>query len=73
MTCPYVTSLDKPCGRPATTGEHCAFHAVLHEFETECEDTPMADHVRAVRENAHELIRASRWYRENPRPWEMTR
>lgn len=35
MTCTYITSLDRPCGRPATNGEHCAFHAVLHEFETD--------------------------------------
>lgn len=33
MTCLYVTSLGRECGRP-TNGQHCDFHAVLHEFET---------------------------------------
>jgi hypothetical protein len=36
VTCPYVTSLGRPCGRPSTNGEHCDFHGVLHEFETNC-------------------------------------
>jgi hypothetical protein len=33
--CPYVTSLDKPCGRDCGTSEHCAFHASLIELERE--------------------------------------
>ena len=38
MTCPYITSLERACGRASTHGEHCAFHAVLHKFETNCGD-----------------------------------
>lgn len=33
MTCKYVTSLDRECGREATTGEHCDFHAVLAQLD----------------------------------------
>lgn len=33
--CPYITSLDRECGRLATHGEFCAFHDVLHQFETD--------------------------------------
>jgi len=36
--CRYVNSLDRECGRASTHGEHCAFHAVLHEFEDDCRD-----------------------------------
>ena len=36
MTCPYITSLERACGRASTHGEHCRFHSVLHEFETNC-------------------------------------
>ena len=35
MTCPYITTLERACGRASTHGEHCAFHSVLHEFETD--------------------------------------
>ena len=41
MTCTYLTSLDRECGRDATHGPHsqyCRFHSVLHEFETNCGD-----------------------------------
>lgn len=33
MTCVYVTSLDRECGREATSGEHCDFHAVLAQLD----------------------------------------
>lgn len=32
-TCKYVTSLDRECGREATTGEHCDFHSVLDQLD----------------------------------------
>lgn len=38
MTCPYITSLERECGRTSTHSRFCAFHAVLHEFETNCGD-----------------------------------
>ena len=31
--CTYVTSLDRECGREATTGQHCDFHAVLAQLD----------------------------------------
>ena len=31
--CPYVTSLDRECGRPATGGLYCDFHAVLAQLD----------------------------------------
>jgi hypothetical protein len=31
--CIYFTSLDRECGREATTGEHCDFHSVLVQLE----------------------------------------
>lgn len=35
MTCNYSTSIDRPCGRPATQpGPHCDFHFVLAQLET---------------------------------------
>jgi hypothetical protein len=34
VTCKYVTSLDRECGRPATQpGPHCDFHSVLAQLE----------------------------------------
>ena len=33
MTCPYITSIDLPCGRPATSGQHCDFHALLAQLD----------------------------------------
>lgn len=35
VTCPYITTLERACGRASTHGEHCGFHAVLHDFETQ--------------------------------------
>lgn len=32
-TCVYVTVLDRECGRQATSGEHCGFHAVLAQLD----------------------------------------
>lgn len=38
MTCPYVTTLERPCGRPLADGnEHCPFHASLVQLEIEFE------------------------------------
>jgi hypothetical protein len=37
LGCPYITTLDKPCDRLPQVGPHCAFHAVLHAFETDPE------------------------------------
>lgn len=34
MTCPYITILDRECGRPATNGEHCDLHYVLTQLDT---------------------------------------
>lgn len=31
--CAYVTSLDRECGREATTGPHCDLHAVLAQLD----------------------------------------
>lgn len=46
MTCPYVTSLDRPCGRDSTHDEYCGFHAVLVAFESDC--LPPADQPSVV-------------------------
>lgn len=32
-TCSYVTSLDRECGREATTGPYCDHHAVLAQLD----------------------------------------
>ena len=32
-TCNYSTSIDRPCGRPLTSGQHCDFHAVLAQLD----------------------------------------
>lgn len=33
MTCPYVNSLKRACGRPVGSHGLCDFHAVLDAFE----------------------------------------
>jgi len=33
VTCGYLTSLDRECGREATNGEHCDLHAVLAQLD----------------------------------------
>jgi hypothetical protein len=38
MTCAYLTSLGRECGREATSGQHCDFHAVLAEFDAYARD-----------------------------------
>lgn len=42
MTCPYITSLDKPCGRtPERLGEqHCDLHTLLAQFDAYDFDNP---------------------------------
>jgi hypothetical protein len=34
MTCPYITTLERACGRASTHGDFCRFHSVLNDFET---------------------------------------
>jgi hypothetical protein len=61
ISCPYVTTLDKPCGRPTTPMqytfgvEYCALHSVLNRLDrinlrelagTTWSRTPMLNQVR---------------------------
>lgn len=60
-TCVYETSLDKPCGRPATRpGPHCDFHSVLAAFEDEVSELPRIGSLLGLTTasmNRHEAIR----------------
>lgn len=57
MTCPYVTTLERPCGRQLADGnEHCPFHAVLRQFEDDYRDlTP--DEIREQVALTREVLR----------------
>lgn len=35
MTCPYINTLERECGREATHDGFCGLHSVLHAFETD--------------------------------------
>lgn len=35
MTCPYITTLERACGRASTHGEHCRFHHILVRLTNE--------------------------------------
>lgn len=33
MTCPYITTLERACGRASVQGEFCQFHGWLHQLD----------------------------------------
>lgn len=43
MTCRYINSLDRECGREATSGEHCDLHAVLSQLDAYDPNGPALD------------------------------
>jgi hypothetical protein len=34
VTCPYITSLDRPCGRDATHNDYCGLHLALSAIDS---------------------------------------
>lgn len=42
MTCPYINSLKRACGRASTHGPFCGLHYILHTIEREVMDETKA-------------------------------
>ena len=59
MTCPYITSLERACGRPSTCGDYCPFHGLLFLYEQDngatCKSLPQR--IAGLREAARPLMR----------------
>jgi hypothetical protein len=55
VICPYVTSLERACGRASTHGDYCGFHAILFLYETDSRP-PTVSRIVALVESARPLM-----------------